>query len=148
MEIRGQRPTLREAGAGARGLQPHDREGPVGKPPVRGKAGRRSAAAVAGNSSDHSAVGSLGFFCIDIFSGEEEFSRAFWRMGYNVYSFDILQGKVGDLTIRATQRRLYRLLRSGMCLGLLSGTPCASFSWARGGGERAPRGGPAHTDGV
>ena len=91
------------------------------------------------NEAGMSARGRLGYFFVEIFSGVEEFSRALRRRGFKVYSFDLLQGDAGDLTRQRVRQRLRRLLRSGMCLGLLAGVPCTSFSRARGGGPRAIR---------
>ena len=50
--------------------------------------------------------------------------------GYRVYSFDVCQGPRGDLLRRGVRSCVLRMLRSGMCLGLLAGVPCTSFTRA------------------
>ena len=96
----------------------------------------------------------LGPFYIELFAGSECVAGELRKMGATVYTFDVLQGPAGDLLRRAVRRRIYRLLRSGMCLGVMAGVPCTSFSRARGGGDRAirsmehPEGRPGMSDKV
>ena len=116
-------------------------------PTVRTKAARNARAAVVRNSLDKSVLGAYGYFFVELFSGCGAFSAALRKRGYKVYSFDILQGPDGDLTRPSVRRRVYALLRSGMCLGLLAGVPCTSFSMAlfpkdRGRSKEFPMGKP------
>ena len=69
---------------------------------------------------------------MEIFAGSEQVTRAWRSRGFQVYTFDKLQGPSGDLTRKAVQRRLFTLLSSSMCLGVMAGVECTSFSVARG----------------
>ena len=76
---------------------------------------------------------------MELFSGAEVFAGELRRRGYVVYTFDVLQGPSGYVLRAPVRARIRKLLRSGMCLGLLAGVPCTSFSRARGGGPHAIR---------
>ena len=67
------------------------------------------------------------------------FAQAMRARGFVVYTFDVQQGPRGDLLRKPVRDRIRRLLRSGMCMGVVAGVPCTSFSRARGGGIRAIR---------
>ena len=45
--------------------------------------------------------------------------------------FDIVEGPEGDVLLPSVRRRLYRLIRHEMCLGVWFGFPCGTFSRAR-----------------
>ena len=70
------------------------------------------------------------YFFIELYSGSEMWSQNMRSRGYRVYSFDVCQGPRGDLLRRGVRSRVLRMLRSGMCLGLLAGVPCTSFTRA------------------
>ena len=72
----------------------------------------------------------LDFFFIELYSGSEVWADEMRRRGFRVYSFDVLQGDGGDLLRPSVKRRVFRLIRSGMCLGVLVGVPCTSFTRA------------------
>lgn len=78
-----------------------------------------------------------GYFFIEIFSGTESFANACRKMGFKVFTFDVLQGEAGDLRRRAVQDRIKQLIRSGMCLGLFTGTECTTFSISQMGALRS-----------
>ena len=68
------------------------------------------------------------YFFIELYSGSEMWSQEMRRRGYRVYSFDICQGPRGYLLRRGVGSRVLRMLRGGMCLGLLAGVPSTSFT--------------------
>ena len=72
----------------------------------------------------------LDFFFIELYSGSEVWADEMRRRGFRVYSFDVLQGDGGDLLRPSVKRRVLRMLSSGMCLGVLAGVPCTSFTRA------------------
>ena len=72
-----------------------------------------------------------------MFAGTAGVSRALRRKGYDVFSFDILQGEAGDLLRPPVLKRIFTLLSSGRCLGLFAGVECTTFSQANTEGLRS-----------
>ena len=81
--------------------------------------------------------GRHGFFFIEVFAGTAGVSRELRRKGYDVFTFDILQGEAGDLLRPAVLQRIFTLLSSGRCLGLFAGVECTTFSQANTEGLRS-----------
>ena len=69
-----------------------------------------------------------------LFSGSEVLDRQQRRLGHGVLSIDVLKGQHCDVTIKEVVTFSKHIIIARLACGILSGTPCRSFSRAR----RAP----------
>ena len=122
---------IRETGSGAGSLPPHARVGA----PLGTQARARGGGAVAPESrrpvlrqNRHTA---LKPFIIELFSGCQSFTRAVRRGRLRAFSFDINQGSEGDLSRKSVFSRIFKLLSSGQCRGIMIAPVCTTYSIAR-----------------
>ncbi|CAK0839946.1 unnamed protein product, partial [Prorocentrum cordatum] len=81
-------------------------------------------------------------FALEIFAGSGRLSHC-WRQqapwGLPIFEIDVGFHSSHDLSRRAAQRLILGWIRSGCCKAIWLGTPCATFSRARGSGAGPPR---------
>ena len=74
----------------------------------------------------------LALVILEIFSGSARFTKRCQKLGFRTFEpMDIVFGRQYDLSRRATQRVVLKLISSGVVWYVHFGTPCCVWSIAR-----------------
>ena len=133
------RPDLAGSPAGS-SVAPNYRhkESPVISVPGKAsRAAKRGARTIRDHMHSRNEDSRLSHFFVELFSGSEAVSNQLRARGFEVFTFDKLQGPSGDLLRRSVLERVLRLMRTGMCLGVFAGIECRTFSVMQGGRLRS-----------
>ena len=77
-------------------------------------------------------------FFVEIFAGTAGLVGAVKVRDHIIYTFELKDGKSGDIMNKATYKHIKEMIRDKHCIGVWFGMPCATLSCARHGRDGGP----------